>query len=300
MKKILINILIILAIVVACDVIAGFVGNKMFMSTPEVGTLQADAYQAMFKKKADVLILGSSRARHTYIPSLITDSTGLTAYNAGYDGHGMNYALIVLQSFLERCKPQVVVLDACAAMVTDEWLNNSIDDVKHFYGLNKPLTNYVKEYGTWQLQAKLHSNLYRLNSTPTWMVKARTLPSRDCDGYEPQYGNLADTAIINFNDFKTNEIQVKCFEEIIETCNKNNIKLLVYIAPSLEVTAKFQEWMKEFCHEKDVFLKDYGCDKFFFSNRHQYFNDSDHLNDLGARILTNNTIKDIKCLTKSR
>ena len=65
------------------------------MSTPEVGTLQADAYHAMFKKKADVLIIGSSRARHTFSPSLITDSTGLTAYNAGYDGHGMNYSLSV-------------------------------------------------------------------------------------------------------------------------------------------------------------------------------------------------------------
>ena len=205
MKKVLVNILIILAIVAACDIAMGFVGNKILMSTPEVGTLQADAYHAMFKKKADVLIIGSSRARHTFSPSLITDSTGLTAYNAGYDGHGMHYSLIVLQSFLERCKPQVVVLEACAAMVTSEWLNNSIDDVKHFYGLHAPLTNYVKEYGTWQLKTKLHSNLYRLNSTPTWMAKARTLPSHNCDGYEPLCGNLADTTIINFTNFETNE-----------------------------------------------------------------------------------------------
>ena len=298
MKKVLINILIIFAIVAACDIAVGFLGNKILMGTPEVGTLQADAYQAMFKKKADVLILGSSRARHTFQPKMIADSTGLTAYNAGYDGHGMNYALIVLQSFLERCKPQVVVLEACAAMVTDEWLNNSIDDVKHFYGLNAPLTNYVKEYGSWQLQAKLNSNLYRLNSMPTWLVKARTIPSRECDGYEPQYGNLADTAIINFTDFETNDIQVKCFEQIIETCKKHNIKLIVYIAPSLEVTAKFQKWMNDFCAKRDVILKDHGCDPYFFSNRHYYFNDSDHLNDIGAREMTNISIGDIKVLVK--
>lgn len=300
MKKVLINIFIILTIVVACDILAGFVGNKMLMNTPEVGTLQADAYQALFKKKADVLILGSSRARHTYQPKMITDSTGLTAYNAGIDGHGMNYALIVLQSFLERCKPQVVVLDACAAMVTDEWLNNSIDDVKCFYGLNAPITNYVREHGTWQLRTKLLSNLYRLNSTPIWMAKAHTLHSHDCDGYDPQYGNLTDTTIINLSNFETNEIQVKCFEKIIETCNKNNIKLIVYIAPSLEVTAKFQKWMKEFCEKRDVNLKDYGCDKFFFSNRHLYFNDSDHLNDLGAQKMTNISIDDIKGFIHSR
>ena len=298
MKKVLVNILIILAIVAACDIAMGFVGNKILMSTPEVGTLQADAYHAMFKKKADVLIIGSSRARHTFSPSLITDSTGLTAYNAGYDGHGLNYSLIVLQSFLDRCKPQVVFLEACAAMVTSEWLNNSIDDVKHFYGLHAPLTNYVKEYGTWQLKTKLHSNLYRLNSTPTWMAKARTLPSHNCDGYEPLCGNLADTTIINFTDFETNEIQVKCFEEIIETCSRNDIKLIVYIAPSLEVTAKFQSWMNEYCAQHDVFLKDYGCDPVFFNNRHRYFNDSDHLNQDGATFMTTLLIDDILAQTR--
>lgn len=294
MKRVIINILIILAVVVVCDMAVGLIGNKMLLNTPEVGTLQADSYQALFKKKSDVLILGSSRARHTFQPKMITDSTGLTAYNAGIDGHGMNYAMIVLQSFLERCKPKVVVLETCAAMVTDEWLNNSIDDVKHFYGLNTPLTNYVNDFGTWQLKTKLHSNLYRLNSTITWMAKARALPARTCDGYEPQFGNLTDTAIINFTDFQTNDIQVKCFEEIIETCKKNNIKLCVYIAPSLEVTAKFQVWMKDYCDEHDVTLHDYGCAPFFFNSRNKYFNDSDHLNDVGAKILTNILINNLR------
>lgn len=294
MKRVLINILIILAIVVACDLVAGFIGNKMLLSTPDVGTLQTDAYQAMFKKNADVLILGSSRARHSYEPRMITDSTGLTAYNAGIDGHGMNYALIVLQSFLERCKPKVVVLDVCAAMVTDEWLNNSIDDVKQFYGLNTPLTKYVNDLGTWQLKTKLHSNLYRLNSTITWMAKARALPTRICDGYEPQFGNLTDTATINFTNFQTNDIQVKCFDEIIETCKNNNIELLVYIAPSLEVTAKFQTWMNDYCKNHSIVLKDYGCSPLFFNSRNKYFNDSDHLNEDGAKILTNILIQNLK------
>lgn len=293
MKKVIINIVITLTVVVACDIIVGFIGNNLLMSTPEVGTLQADAYQAMFKKKADVLILGSSRARHTYNPQIIADSTGLTAYNAGIDGHGMNYASIVLQSFLERCKPHVVVLDVCAAMVTNEWLDNSIDDVKCFYGLNVPLTNYVSKYGTWQLRTKLRINLYRLNSSITWIAKARMLPSNVCDGYLPLYGNLVDTTIINFTDFEINDIQVKCFEQIIETCNNNDIKLIVYIAPSLEVTAKFQEWIKAFCNDNDVLLHDYGCDPYFFNNRSKYFNDSDHLNNDGATIMTNHVISDI-------
>ena len=292
MKRVIINIIIILAVVALCDIAAGLIGNKMLLNTPEVGTLQTDAFQALFKKKSDLLILGSSRARHTFQPKMIADSTGMTAYNAGIDGHGMNYAMIVLQSTLERCKPQVVILDACAAMVTSAWLNNSIDDIKHFYGLNKPLTNYINDYGTWQLKSKLYSNLYRLNSTITWMTKARMLPTRTCDGYEPLYGNLTDTAIINFTDFETNSIQVKCFEEIIKTCRENDIKLYVYIAPSLEVTAPFQVWMNDFCRQQNVMLKDYGCHPLFFNNRHRYFNDSDHLNDDGATLMTQIMIKE--------
>lgn len=293
MKRVIINIIIILAVVALCDIAVGLIGNKMLMNTPEVGTLQTDAFQALFKKKSDILILGSSRARHTFQPKMIADSTGMTAYNAGIDGHGMNYAMIVLQSFLERCKPKIVALETCADMVNDEWLNNSIDDIKYFYGLNTPLTNYVNDYGTWQLRTKLHSNLYRLNSTITWMTKARMLPTRTCDGYEPQLANLTDTAIINFYNFHTNAIQVECFEKIIKTCRENNIKLYVYIAPSLEVTARFQEWMKNYCDSHGISLHDYGCSSLFFNNRNKYFNDSDHLNDDGARIFTNILISNL-------
>lgn len=292
MKKVLSSIALILAIVAACDITAKFVGNKLLMSTPQVGTLQTDAIQALFNKNADILILGSSRARHTFQPTIIEDSTGLISYNAGYDGHGMNYSLIVLQSFLERCKPQVVVLEACAAMVTDEWLNNSIDDIKCFYGLNTPLNNYLRDYGSWQLRAKLCSNLYRLNSTATWMAKARTMSPHECNGYEPLSGNLVDTATINFTDFHTNETQVKCFEKIIADCNKHNIKLVVYITPSLEVTDKFQQWMNNYCKAHGVKLHDHACDPFFFNNRNKYFNDSDHLNHTGATIMTQLLIKE--------
>lgn len=287
MKKVLINIAIIITIVAACDLVAGVIGNKLLMDTPNVGTLQSDAFQAMFKKKADILILGSSRARHTYDPAMITRSTGLKTYNAGIDGHGMNYALIVLESMLERCKPQVVMLDACAAMVTDEWLNNSIDDVKYYYGLNEPLTTYVDENSSWQLRLKLHSNLYRLNSTPTWLAKAHTMPPSENEGYVPQHGNLTDTAVINFTHFATNSIQVKCFDAIIETCKSNNISLVVYITPSLEVTSKFQTWLDEYCRKHDVPLKDHACDPLFFSQRNKYFFDSDHLNSLGSTTMTN-------------
>ena len=173
------------------------------------------------------------------------------------------------------------------------------NETKLNYDTENPVVAlYVKDYGSWQLQAKIHSNLYRLNSTPIWLAKAHTLPSHDCDGYEPQYGNLADTAIINFTNFEINEIQVNCFKEIIETCNKNSIKLIIYIAPSLEVTAKFQKWMKDFCEEQKVMLNDFGCSPMFFSNRHLYFNDSDHLNDTGAHRMTNRVIADINTLLK--
>ena len=37
----------------------------------------------------DVLIMGSSRAHHHYVPEIISDSLGLSCYNTGKDGNGI-------------------------------------------------------------------------------------------------------------------------------------------------------------------------------------------------------------------
>lgn len=59
----------------------------------------------------DILIFGSSRASHHYIPELIVKKTGLSCYNLGRDGMKMKYYEALLKAVLSYHTPKIVILD---------------------------------------------------------------------------------------------------------------------------------------------------------------------------------------------
>ena len=58
------------------------------------------------KMTDDVLIFGSSRAEHHYNAQMISDSLGVSCYNAGEGGCGIILAYGRLLMILERCTPK--------------------------------------------------------------------------------------------------------------------------------------------------------------------------------------------------
>jgi hypothetical protein len=56
----------------------------------------------------DILILGSSRASHHYVPAIISDSLGSSCYNAGKDKQGLFYCQAVLNAVMKRHIPKMV------------------------------------------------------------------------------------------------------------------------------------------------------------------------------------------------
>ena len=111
MKKFLINIVIFFAVVIACDYLMGSV--LLFMN---LNSKVADnGRNNMINKEmtADIVILGSSRALHHYVPQIIEDTLGLTCYNAGTDGQGiiLNYGRYQMLS--QRYTPKIIIYDIC-------------------------------------------------------------------------------------------------------------------------------------------------------------------------------------------
>lgn len=58
-----------------------------------------------------VVVVGSSRAQHHYVPGLLAAALGRPCYNAGRDGQGMLFYAAVLEQVFARYRPEVVVLD---------------------------------------------------------------------------------------------------------------------------------------------------------------------------------------------
>ena len=108
-KKFLLKLLIVLTGMAIADVaVGGLMGHFYFRIRHGE---QARTTYAVDSANQKILILGSSRASHHYIPAIIEDSLGMSCYNAGKDKQGVFYSLAILKAVCARHRPQGVILD---------------------------------------------------------------------------------------------------------------------------------------------------------------------------------------------
>ena len=110
MRKFIYSILILLVAVIAGDWAMGRWLRHIYEHThcDEIGRLNYISDSVT----ADIVVLGSSRALHHYVPSTITDSTGLSCYNCGFENEGIvfHYALCC---------------DSCSNVTDHAWLSTN-------------------------------------------------------------------------------------------------------------------------------------------------------------------------------
>lgn len=287
MKKFATGVLAVLLIVAAADVSIGTVLDTALSLLPDAGSLEADEHQALFDRSPQVLLLGSSRTRHEYDPQMIGRVLGKTCYNAGIDGHGVNYSAIVLESAVARRPPQVVTLDLLAAMVDGTWSRTGLTSVIPYYGKNRALTAYIDDWAAPEEPWLLRSNLYRLNGVTTWLMKAYIKGRRaePTDGYDP-YDTICDDAeYILSDEFKPAEGDVACLDRIVELCDGCGARLVVFVSPNYDVNTAFNSWIADYCRRHGVEFHDFSFDK-RFEGHPELFAEPRHLNIDGARLYT--------------
>ena len=146
MRKKIVFIAIILGIVVGCDLLIGAVTKDAILNVKDVGVNQTNTVQAFFKRTADVLILGPSTANHHYDCRILEDSLGMSCFNAGRDGQNIIYDAMVLEGFLTRCTPKLVVVDVTHSTLSDTWMA-SLNDFNCYYGFLKPIDDIIDSIG---------------------------------------------------------------------------------------------------------------------------------------------------------
>ena len=111
------RILIFLLIVIIADRLIGFSLQKLYQNSNDLGI--AKIRYTIDSTWQDVLIFGSSRAQHHYIPDTITSLTGLSTYNCGIGGQGLAFSFIQIHETLKRYKPKLIVLDLSPNIILD-------------------------------------------------------------------------------------------------------------------------------------------------------------------------------------
>ena len=298
MRKRIGFILIVLFIIIGCDWLVGAVTGKMIREVRDVGVNQTNTAQALFSREADVLILGSSRANHSFDCRIIEDSLGMNCYNAGRDGQNMVYDAMVFFTYIERHVPKLVILDIAGSMMDDSWFGN-LKEMNCYYGLAEPLDKIIDENSTWVERMKLKSNLYKYNNTWQWLLNARMAKSAaELDGYRPMPVSSRSPCQVRFIHAGKAKIDNRCLsylEKIRKACQEHHISLVLTFSPALAVckSGGEEEWLEMYSAKNRLPFIDSGKDSSFY-NHPELFYDMTHLNAKGAELYTKRFVTELK------
>lgn len=224
MKKFLVNILIFFGIVAAVDFAAGKV--FWYLQTKAGGRTGAE-YYACKESNEDVIIMGSSRASHHYVPQIITDSLGLSCFNAGQDGNGIILQYGRWKMLSERYTPKMVIYDINPGFDLAENDNMAyVDRLKPFAG-DRRVRDYIGEIFPME-RLKLMSKMYRYNYKFIEMASDYGRKTSN-GGYLPLYGQIRQEVVDGYeaqvSSLEYDEAKLKYLESLASECKRERGKV---------------------------------------------------------------------------
>ena len=292
MKQFILKGIACLALVAVIDLAIGYTHGKIFENLPDKTSMVSTIYYSLFKKSADVLILGSSTANHHYNSKMMEDSLGMSVYNSGLDGRDLIYFDVVLQSAIKRQKPKYVILDIGDVHLNGNWINR-IGDTKLYYGKNDAVTHYYDEETDWQQHLKLVSSTYRYNKTLSYLIRVGLDKPNTLNGYAPLTGIRSAFERTETKDFKADATELMHLNHIVSLCKENGIKLFLVQSPQSNDNVTFDEWIKEYASANNVILIQENLNNYYY-DKTSLFYDGSHLNSEGAEVLSNRVCQIIK------
>lgn len=257
------------------------------------------------KIKADVVVLGTSRAEVQYDTEIIKQTTGLKTYNIGLSGTHYNVLKIRWKAYLNHnSKPKMLVLDLD---------DSSMQDLSQIYNKFQYLPYFdTKEY--WAVAKEIDDDYYFEKYIPVYKYRGyemsayKQIKSLKNPFYCPKNvnGYLVNDVKWIERDFETlkklkekDKAKEKFYinqykdgfavlNEIIKDCKQNNIKVIFVWSPS------YFEAQSHFAFTKDCIngivdkiskqnnIKYYNFSKDSICLKRENFYNSMHMNKIGV------------------
>lgn len=293
MKKFIINILIFFGIVVVVDLAAGKV--FWYLQSTKAGGSTGAEYYACKESNKSVIIMGSSRAQHHYVPQIISDSLGITCFNAGQDGNGiiLQYGRWTMMS--ERYSPKLIIYDITPNF--DVALNDNmtyVDRLKPFCD-DKRVKGYISDIFPWE-NIKLFSHMYRFNYKFLEIISDCAAGKEMTNGYAPLDGlirqEVVEQDVTDKTHISVDPVKIHYLEKLIVEAKEKGTEVILVLSPSfrgVENDPIAIESIKKIAKQQDVLFLDYSSD--MICEDSSLFYDSVHLNEKGAILFTKRLIK---------
>lgn len=292
MIKFIKKLLLFSIIMVVVDFCVGQIFS-LLTKTAKSGDTARNEYIAN-KVDADVLIFGSSRAMHHYVPDILEDSLGMSCYNCGQDGNGIVLFLARYRILSERYQPKIIIYDIEPEFDMFKGDNHKyIDLIKTYY--SPEVEGLVDDIDCYE-KYKLHSQMYRFNGKVIQIFADNLISTyQDNKGYRPMFGTLEysveDDMSSTIKDIDS--LKLKCFEELMIDCQgKTDLYLVVSPMFMKQNRDRFLK-IKELSEKYQVPFFDHFSDELFL-HKNVFFVDSYHLNDDGAKKFTSLMVKELK------
>lgn len=251
-------------------------------------------YYIAKESNEDVIVFGSSRARHHYVPDIIEEQLGLHCYNAGMDGNGIIYNYGVLKMITQRYIPKIIIYDLYYVYDIAQ------DDNMKYLDFLKP---YYYEPGIdsifWSVNPKtrimMQSDLYRFN-TSCVKILGSYMSNHDYspNGYRPLYKTKEQNQETTIERYETKDktrleedcLKILYFDKFIQLARDKKIDVVVCISPFYQTDFNIDYTsIQQILDKYNVPLLSFSQDS-FICNDNTLFQDNVHMNDNGARLFT--------------
>ena len=296
MKKFLLKVALFFGLMVIVDIAFGY-GFDFLMSHAKGGST-ANNYYIANECTDDVIILGSSRATHHYIPQMIEDSLGVSCYNCGEEGNGVILAYGRYKMLTERYSPKLIIYEITPGYDygIDESYSKYLGYLRPYYnkgGIEEIFDTYDDELSS----IKMLSNMYQNTGKIIPDVLDNIVYRDNLKGYAPLYGTLEDSPRLADNKpmVEIDPHKLSLLETLVIDSKEKGIQFLCAISPkcSYENQGLDYEPALQICKKYEVPVLN-NLQLGSISSDNTYFQDVGHMNDKGARLYTQLVINEIK------
>lgn len=245
----------------------------------------------------DILILGSSRSTHHYVPSVIEDSTGLKVYISGQDGNGIVMMWPQMRYIADRHHPQLIIYDVTPVFdIADDDNHKYLRYVRPLWGKNIAVDSIIRQIDNIE-PLKLLSYSYRYNGSLPSIIKGTRPGEIYKKGFSPLYGEFKsgnDANTSNSNLQRVNDLKLRFFNDMMNYAKTRGIRMVFIYSPTYRpATDEPLTELQSLIAEHGFEFYDYRSDSLFVGNE-TLFKDPDHLNIDGAELFTKQIIQHLR------
>ena len=285
MKRFLLKILLFFGLVTVIDY--GYGKTCEWLQGHAKGGRMKSVRQTALVQESDIVVMGSSRAHHHYVPSILTDSLGLSVYNAGVDGNGIVLASGLYDMMAKRYTPKVIIYDVEPAFDINVYVEDGNNT--RYIGWLRPYfaDKQVREIITAVDPSERYKNLsgmFRYNSKIVDLLKDQLVMSDYAkDGFAPLKGEMDSEPKIQEKSIAAvqDTLKLKMMEEFVSQVSRSDTRLIMLASPKYgALSSEVFNPIKKICDRYGVEFWDFYTDPQF--QKMGYFKEPMHLNERGA------------------